>query len=74
MKIIDDIWFTNFQGIVGIVIGEDEATGERKAYVGIGSGVSVEHDVQIIALLGCPLTPSIAVKIASMLNPPKDES
>jgi hypothetical protein len=69
MKITDNIWFVSFQGVVGIVIGEDEVTGERKAYIGIGSGVSIEHDMQMIALDGCKLTPEIAAHVADMLNP-----
>ena len=72
MKIIDDIWFTGFRGIVGIVIGEDEVTGERKAYVGIGEGVSMDQDIKAIAEYGCPLTPGVAIRISSLLNPRKE--
>ena len=76
MKIIDDIWFANFQGMntIGIVIGEDEVTGERKAYIGFGLSVSRQDDMQTIAANGAKLTPEIAARIASLLNPPKPES
>ncbi len=73
MKIIDDIWFTGFQGIVGILIGEDDVTHERKAYVGIVSGKGLWKDVNAIAENGCPLTPEVAMKIAGLLNPSNDK-
>jgi len=73
MKIIDDIWFTGFRGIVGIVIGEDDATHERKAYIGVGSGIDLWKDVKTIAENGCKLTPEVAMKIAGLLNPSNDK-
>ena len=42
MKITESIWFISLGliGCVGIVMGEDEATGQRKAFVGVGYGVN----------------------------------
>jgi hypothetical protein len=75
MKILDDVWFASFQfGAIGIVIGEDDVTGECKAYVGAGEGVSREDDIQSISTYGAKLTPEIAAKIASLLNPPALET
>lgn len=72
MRIVDDIWFTSFMGIIGIVIGEDETTGERKAYIGIASGFHTEMDKRMIAANGAPFTPEIAARIATLLNPPEE--
>ena len=47
MKQLDTIWFSGLETI-GIVIGEDEITGERKAYIGTGKGYSEEADIQHI--------------------------
>ena len=45
MKEIKTFWFTNFTEVVGIVVGEDEVTGERKAYVGAASGIDERADI-----------------------------
>jgi len=73
MKIIDDIWFTSFMANIGIVIGEDEVTGERKAYIGVGDGFHLEVDRQMIATHGAKLSPEIAARIAALLNPEGDD-
>lgn len=54
MKILDTIWFTEMGSLrpIGIVIGEDEITGERKAYIGVGNGESEERDSKSIAGTG----------------------
>lgn len=55
MKIIDKLWFTSTLGTMGIIVGEDEVTGERKAYVGIGYGVSEDHDLGMVKSWGTRL-------------------
>lgn len=37
MKVLDSYWFTNPMGTIGIVLGEDETTKEKKAYIGNAS-------------------------------------
>jgi hypothetical protein len=46
MKIIASYWFTGFMSSfpIGIVLAEDEITGELKAYIGEGQGRSEEND------------------------------
>ena len=70
MKIIDSIWFTGMRvlGVVGIVLGEDEVTGKRKAYIGNAPGLNVDVDTHYIAEYGVPLTPEIAQSISNFLN------
>lgn len=70
MKIIDSVWITSLDiiGCIGIVVGEDEATGERKAYVGYGYGVNEEADAQLISRTGGKLTPEMAAHIAKLLT------
>jgi len=65
MKIIDSFWFTNPTtttaiypppfGTVGIVIGEDETTGERKAYIGTAQGFEQKADEKRILEWGTEL-------------------
>ena len=55
MKTIDATWFTTLNGTIGIVVAENEVTGERKAYIGIASGlcekVDTEHIKQYVSKL-----------------------
>ena len=74
MKFVDDIWFESVLGTVGVIVGEDNVTHQRKAYIGIGSGTDLWKDIQTIAENGCPLTPEIASRIATLLNPLPDRS
>ena len=56
MKIIHDLWFNTLLGSAGIVVGEDENTGERKLYVGVGSGQSLERAQQEVVRWGTKLS------------------
>ena len=60
--------------VIGIVVGQDDVSGERKAYVGAGQGISRQDDIQSISTYGAKLTPEIAAKIAYLLNPPTSET
>ena len=55
MKLLDVVWF-NGERLIGMVVGEDEVTGEKKAYIGIGAGGSEAHDSQHILERGVPFT------------------
>ena len=70
MKIIDSIWFTGIGmlGCVGIVLGEDEVTGKRKAYVGNAPGTDQDSDEQRIVATGGKLTSEMAEKISKFMN------
>ena len=52
MKILFTEWFTAPDGCYGIVVGEVEETGERKAYLGKGFGQDAEVDANHIAQNG----------------------
>lgn len=53
MKILDTMWFNSRGGHCGLVIGEDEVTGEKKAYIGVVSGTNEEADTKEVAEWGC---------------------
>ncbi len=63
MKILETIWFTGMYGFVGIVLGEDNITGERKAYIGVHNGVDEDSDRALIANGGAHLTKEIAAQL-----------
>ena len=52
MKSIHDIWFRSADGHCGIIVAEDEFTGERKAYIGVASGLNLAHDIQVVLEYG----------------------
>lgn len=56
MKITDTLWFTASNSQVGIVLGEDTITGERKAYIGAHYGRDEESDSKLIAEYGAKIT------------------
>jgi len=70
MKIICSIWFTGFGifGCIGIVLGEDEITGQRKAYIGNGLNLGELLDEQRIVATGSKLPVDMVERIAAWLN------
>jgi len=69
MKEIETFWFTTLTGTVGIVVGEDEHTGQRKAYMGvIVAGPSEQADVERIKRVGSPVTLGIMKNIVERLE------
>ena len=48
MKVIETLWFTNKHGCIGIVVAEEDVTGERKAYIGPASGTDEKADTEQI--------------------------
>jgi len=42
------MWFNTMQGSFGIILAEDETTGERKIYAGVSSGQNQELDEKAI--------------------------
>ncbi len=61
MKIEKTVWFSGFNtpGTIGIVMGVDEVTGKKKAYMGFGSGFNEKYDEKVIALDGCPVNVAV---------------
>ena len=70
MKILDTIWFTELgkEEPIGIVIGEDENTGEKKAYIGTGNGFEEGSDTISIAERGAKVSPQILKFILKRLE------
>ena len=64
MKIIDTIWFTEMGGVnpIGIVVIETKV-GERKAYIGTGTGISEDNDARRIAEMGAKLPTEMLIRI-----------
>lgn len=64
MRIQSSAWFTPAQPAawsdsghrpcIGVVVGKDEITGNEKAYIGYGFGISRERDGQYILEHGVP--------------------
>ena len=62
-------WFTGLFGTIGIVTGEDDVTGKKKAYIGTASGFDEDADTQHIAKTGSPVDPR---QLAEILGDLKD--
>ncbi len=69
MRIKQPYWFTGLFGTIGIVTGEDEVTGKKKAYIGTAPGFDEDADSQHIAKTGSPVVPR---QIAEILEDLKD--
>lgn len=52
MKVIETLWFTNKDGCIGIVVVEEDVTGDRKAYIGPASGTDEKADAEQILAWG----------------------
>lgn len=51
-KAIDSTWFNTIQGSFGIVLAENETTGERRLYAGVCKGDDQQADEQAIISWG----------------------
>ena len=52
MKAVDSMWFNTAQGSFGIVLGQDEITGEFKVYAGIATCLNQQADEELILSYG----------------------
>lgn len=71
MKNTHDYWFSGLVPLVGIVVGEDEITGEGKAYIGVAAGLDQVADAKHIAQRGAKLTLPVLDEIRGHLAPKK---
>ena len=71
MKILESFWFSGEFGCIGIVVGEDTLTKERKAYIHTCSGVSEEGDSNHILETGSPVMEYQVSRIAELLKEAK---
>ena len=51
-KVLDSMWFNTAQGNFGIILAEDENTGERKLYAGVCKGFDQQADERAILSWG----------------------
>ena len=63
MKISETLWFTAMNGFIGIVLGEDSITGERKAYIGPHYGRDEADDQRLVTEGGASFTRAHAEQI-----------
>lgn len=68
MKIVDTLWFTANRGYCGLVLCEDEITGERKAYIGRCVGLNPEQDIDDILHWGARFHKGTAERILMFLR------
>lgn len=71
MKTLRDYWFTTMNGTIGVVIGEDKLTGERKGYIGMAGGHNQQADIEVILEYGSPISIPILQEILQALMPQK---
>jgi hypothetical protein len=71
MKIEHTYWFSPGTGHIGVVIGEDTFTREKKAYIGVVAGFDQEADTKTVAELGARLSREVLLEMAELLKPPK---
>lgn len=73
MNIKGFYWFTGGFGTLGIVTGEDETTGTKRAYIGQVDGYDEDKDTKHIAEHGSPLSPPILRSVLQDLGEPNTE-
>jgi len=73
MKVIETLWFTNRDGCIGIVIIEEDVTGDRKAYIGPGSGHNQKADTEQIMAWGNKFSLDTALRLRHLLTEKKEK-
>ncbi len=69
MKINHATWFTLRTGqCIGIVVGEDEVTKKKKAYIGTGKGIDEEADKKKIVEQGTSVSILAVEEICKQLK------
>ncbi|GAJ07330.1 unnamed protein product [marine sediment metagenome] len=71
MKEIKTFWFTNVTGVIGLFVGEDEVTGERKAYIGVASGRNEQADTEYVKTHGSPVSLAFLQDMMALMRKPK---
>lgn len=67
MEIIDTVWFAG-KDCIGIVVGKDEITKERKGYIGVSKSGDEKADIEYIAKTGSKVNPVLLQGIVDKLN------
>ena len=69
MKKLRTFWFNTLNECFGIVVGEDDVTGKRKAYCGVVPGNDEEADEARIMRTGSPIDPRLLREALNLLEP-----
>ena len=72
MKEIGTYWFNSSTGTVGLVVGEDVVTKERKAYIGAASGVDEQIDTEHIKRYGSKVSLHCLQEIVALMEKPSE--
>ncbi|MBA7567483.1 hypothetical protein ES708_09195 [subsurface metagenome] len=67
-KVIDTMFFTNVDGCIGIVVVEEDVTGDRKAYIGSVDGTNEKANTGAIMAWGNKLSLDAVQKIERLLT------
>ena len=73
MKVIETLWFTNLDGCIGIVVVEEDVTGDRKAYIGPASGTDEKADTEQILAWGNKFSLDTALRLRHLLKEKKEK-
>lgn len=68
MKVIDSLWFTTLDGCIGIIVIEEDVTGDRKAYIGPASGKDEKTDMEKVLAWGNKFSIDTAERILHFLK------
>ena len=68
MREIHSTWFSGAQGHCAIVVAEDEATGERRAFIGVAGGAHLRQDTADVIQYGQKLGASRLQEILQVLT------
>jgi len=68
VKVIETLWFNSFAGTVGIVVGEEDITKDRKAYIGAASGLDEKAGTDHIVSFGLPFSLDTAKRLVYLLG------
>ena len=73
MKVIESLWFTNLDGCIGIVVVEEDVTGDRKAYIGPASGTDKRADTEQISAWGNKFSLDTTLRLRHLLTEKKEK-
>lgn len=73
MKVIETLWFTNIKGTAGIVILEEDVTGDRKAYIGVVDGLNAQTDREALLAWGNKFSLDTALRLRHFLTEKKEK-
>ena len=71
MKVIETLWFTNLKGCIGIVVVEEDVTGDRKAYIGVVDGLNEQTDREALLAWGNKFFIDTALRLRHLLTEKK---